>query len=712
MKRGKSITMVAGVLAGALLRCGLALGGDVVTLDLETPAYFTERDLPADTKEDMVRDQDGTLDMTLSNGCHLRWTQAGELTVKTREDVILYWLPAKNLPFTLMGIPAGMGPTVEPFPIGYDTMELKEVARFGKTVILILSLSAPDGSTAAVRWTFMPVRKEMNGKLFTGVADGFQIHQTRHFMHKLEYGGIMIPGKDCEGARSFRLACYSKPHGYAEVSFGKDYANLGWWGSTIDGGQIFHLLGFPRGTVWEYLDDEAHDMTLMERNMPHGGVDVRHSITLGRVPAIYYSPLRYRLYTTAALGPQLWIEATRSLKNYYRAKYRIPPTPQRPILLYRNFWYPDGFAKARENVLPVVADVGFRRIEIGWTYRRGVDADQDSPWCGENVYAPDGSHKTWRVLQTETIDTVLPGYGGQEAIRRFVDRAHELDMEVYLWHMTAHGWEGDETFRNHPEWLVYDYHGMTKDGAMPWSLACFDLASGFLPYTLDRIRRMKEELSIDGFWLDMYGTGVYESANYAKPVTAPNIGQRLDYTRALREMGLGLYGEGMNTTVVDSYVMYPSGNWKGHEFILYDASPFDLGGMQAPDQALDYFKLLSFQSFPTDRPIFLEAPEKRDAKRESELVYRNQTFNAIEKLIGSQPLGLLVNPLGTQWVMGTGSVFFFTSAGTVSIKLKDGKYKVTTLSPKGPFAHTGRNGTLRAEVPERGVIVVQNKAVR
>jgi hypothetical protein len=700
------------LLALALLGCGRVLGGEAVTLELETAAYFSERDLPGETPEAITRGQDGTLDMALNNGCHLRWTAAGELTVTTPEDVTLYWLPAQTLPFALTGIPAGMGPQVEPFPIGYNKMELKEVTRFGKTVILVLALSAPDGSSAEVRWTFMPVRREMNGKLFTGVADGFQLHQNRHFMHKLEYGGIMIPGKDCEGARSFRLACYSTPHGYAEAEFGRGPANLGWWGSTIDGGQVFHLLGFPRGTIWEYLDDEAHDMTLMERNMPHGGVDVRHSLTLGRVSGIYYSPLRYRLYTATALSPQLWIEATRSLKTYYSVKYRIPPTPQRPLLLYRNFWYPNGFENATQDVLPIFADFGFRRLEIGWTYRRGVDAEQSSPWCGENVYNPDGSHKTWRVLQSEMIDTVLPGYGGPAAIRRFVDRAHALNMEVYLWHMTAHGWEGDETFRNHPDWLVYDYHGMIRDGGMPWSLGMFDLSSGFLPYTLDRVRRMQAELGIDGFWLDMYGTGVYESANYARTVTAPTVDQRMDYTRAMREMGLGLYGEGMNTTVIDSYVMNPSGNWKGHEFILYNASPFDMGAMQDPQNALDYFTLMSVQSFPTDRPLFLEPNEKRNMQRESELRYRNQAFNVIDRLIGSQPLGVILQPLGTQWVMDKGGVFIFTTAGAVSIRLPPGKYVVDTLSPQGPFRYSMGKGVVRAEAPARGVMVIRDKSAR
>ncbi|MCP4645145.1 MAG: hypothetical protein GY851_32185, partial [bacterium] len=357
--------------------------------------------------------------------------------------------------------------------------------------------------------------------------------------------------------------------------------------------------------------------------------------------------------------------------------------------------------------LPEIVAHGFRRIEIGWIYKRGRAPYHGRAYTGGHVKPREGNTE-WLAYQGEYKDVFTSEAGGLPAIKTFVDKAHDLGIEVYVWHQTAHGWHGDEIGRHHPEWFVHDYDGTIVGGGMPQSMTWFSLSSGFLDETLDRIRRLKEETGLDGLWLDMYGTGIYKTSNYIHPATAPSVHERAVYTRKMRKMGLGLYGEGVCPTVIDAFVLHDGTILDGDEFFLYGTAPFLMGSfLSNPDWNLDLFKLLSYQCFPRDTRIDESSPDLADWHKRKivDVVYRNRCFNAVEDALG-QPLGVTRTPGGTQWVHEGGNVLFFHKATDVTVPLSKPS-EVQAISRDGSFPFGEEQGVLSAQAPEDSMLIVE-----
>jgi len=84
-----------------------------------------------------------------------------------------------------------------------------------------------------------------------------------------------------------------------------------------------------------------------------------------------------------------------------------------------------GFRGYADEVLPQVVELGFKRIEIGWIWRRGWadGSEEDYPVLREWV---DGSIQPGRHGQTDINGTMTRSGGGVEGLRDLVRRAHEM----------------------------------------------------------------------------------------------------------------------------------------------------------------------------------------------------------------------------------------------------------------------------------------------
>ncbi len=688
---------------------GVNFTGDIpIITPLVEPSYFQETQELLTTTPTVV--QNGAIyQVTLNNGCRLIFdSDTVTLRAETPEGVtILANSPGR--PFTLNYIPAGMSNGVGAISanvvLTFDRLTVLE-----KAATFHFELLSADGKESRLEWTFIPISQTINGKSFNGVGDTFLIQDSHHYLNSFTLYGLAATGSDYVGARSFRMACYSgDAHGYREVTFGGDPCNLGWWGAFIDGGQFFHVVGQQQGTLYEYLDDECHDMTLLSSNGANNAVEITHQLLLGRIAAPYRTPMRVRLFTSTPLSMQLWMELTRSRRQFFANKYSIPPTPIRPIFIDRNFFYNTSFEAYAETKLPVIRDLGFRRMEIGWIYKRGVAPAAGQAWPLEAQVGTNGKVYDWKSFQTEYKDVLLEGYGGAEAIRGLVDQAHAMGIEVYAWHQTAHGWRGSEDVRHHPDWPVYSSAGSIIAGSYAHCLVYFDLRSGFRMSTLKRIAEIRRLTNLDGFWLDMYGAGLHMSANYSQLIASPTVAERLEYVRSMREMGLGLYGEGISTVVIDSFEMLDNPQWEGHEAILYGTSPF-LWRTDFFDK-LDLFKLLSVQCIPTGPNVVPPGETEADRARLDRIRYRNRCFNLIEDNLG-QPLGVVLTSQGSQWVHAEGNALFFYEPTAAKITLPSADATVLAVGSNGDIPVTREGNTATANLPASSLMIVVRTAAR
>jgi hypothetical protein len=204
----------------------------------------------------------------------------------------------------------------------------------------------------------------------------------------------------------------------------------------------------------------------------------------------------------------------------------------------------------------------------------------------------------------------------------------------------------------------------------------------------------------------MYGTGVYRTPNYIHKVAAPTVDERLRYTRALRDMGLGLYAEGVATTCIDAFVMRSNGNWEGHEFVLYKTAPY----IMEATWALDLFRLMAYQCFPRDIAFFSKPEEEitPEERQRCELMrYRNRCFNAIEDTLG-YPIGVTETPPGTQWTHEKGNVFFFLQPFNGAIQI-DEDFDFEAISQDGAFPVSRAKDRLNVEAPANSVLILKQK---
>jgi hypothetical protein len=700
MAHAVRLRRLLGAVCAVVAGCGSVGLAATVELSLADRSRFIETEEPLEGGPKITRAATAVV-ATLANGCRVSLDTATNAVQVAHADGVTILATEPGPVAGLRWLPPGLGPDVQPVK---DTSghRFRQLASYGEAVIFRFRSEA-DPPTE-IEWAFRPVRRRIGGHIFDGVADSVTILDATRMLHEVALSGLVATGADFAGARTIRLACFGEQAGHADVTFGGKRHDLGWWGAFIDGGQLFHVVGQRQGTVVEYLDDECHDMTNIRTNGRNDAVEIRHVLLAGRVPGIWQSPRRHRLFTAEPLTPQVWVDVAASRRAALAVKYDIPPTRHRPMLVARNFWQRGSFEAFAATDLSRLAELGWRRLEIGWVYRRGLAPATGHAWPSSAVYNDAGTPVAYPALQTEEKDRLLETHGGPAAIKGLVEAAHTRDVEVYVWHQTAHGWRGSDDVRNHPDWIVHGPTGKPVGGGHAESLVFFDLRSGFRQATLERIRRIKAETGVDGFWLDLYGAGLHRTANYIHTVTAPTAAERMEYLRDLRMMGLGLYAEGVSGTLIDSFILWKEPNWRGHEFILQGTSPFMMGRSAFADT--DAFVLASYRCFPTDIPAALEPAGNDDDRRWIEsLVHRNRCVNAIEDELGD-PVGLVLHPFGTEWAHERGTALFFHTPTDIVVPVSRPPRAVRGIGPGGDVTATVKPSRVAARMPAQSVLLI------
>jgi len=661
------------------------------------------------------------LRIRLANGFEIGFnTQNIRLTVTSSTGVCVAANKSGRVIDGLHYVPCGVGPEVKPYPADLK-LTFKKAKALGESVTLEFEARSQDGKESMLSWSILPVRCRINGTVFDGVADQFLIMDKHHYLHKLYFSWLGPIAGSYDGARSFRFSCYpGNRQAYSEAHFvrTRPRQSLADWGMFIDGGQLFHLIGLPegKGCIFEYLDEPIHCRSGMRSDPTNTAVDTYYMVYLGRVTNTYTTPLRIRLLTSRPLSRSLWLELTRYMKRKFQQDLGIPPTEPRPMACLRNEWRKTGFEKHAKELIPVLEEYGYRRVEIGWIWRRGRTHSSregypvQSEWTGKTLV-----RKTH--CQTDINGMVTSDCGGVEGLAEFVKRAHDVGVEVYVWHQTAHTWQGSPDVRNHPEWLVYGLDGHSIAG---WNdnhnvvpVVWLSLRSGWKDETLRRLRDLKRATGIDGLWLDVYGAG--STCNYLEPVSTFCMSDRSDYVRRLRALGYGLMTEGASLASVDSYVLYDKdlGAYKQHPYILYGGCPFRTGKSIEYGQ-LDLFKLMSYQAFPQDRANVWRVPDDPEGRKTqqayaAEVKYRNRCFNEISDQLG-RAVGVTETPFGTQWVCQKGNALFLWEPCEPRLVGSEPVHQATILSPGTPATEVSppRDGEKwRIKVPGRSVVLLR-----
>lgn len=123
-------------------------------------------------------------------------------------------------------------------------------------------------------------------------------------------------------------------------------------------------------------------------------------------------------------------------------------------------------------------------------------------------------------------------YGGDEAVRYFVEKAHSLGMTV-LFDYVPHGpAKGDPLAKEHPEWCSLRRDGTPQE---EWDCVSFDMTlPAYRAYTTELVREHVTRFGIDGARIDcaMGGLSNWRPQEGSRP-SASNLSGGVDITRAI-----------------------------------------------------------------------------------------------------------------------------------------------------------------------------------
>lgn len=701
------------VVIGALLSSPSHANTDPVNIALKESSYFHETRVELPLSPEFKQDGD-SLQVILANDFVIDLDiKAISLRITSPENIVL----AENTPgkiFTgLEYIPEGVGPEIKPYSADLD-YKFQRATSLGESVTFHFQSMHENGGISEVEWTFVPVRYIINGKTFDGVADQYYIKDMNHYLHEVWTSWQGPTGDDYNGASTFRHACYDK-EAYIEVEFGsnKPQQKAQDWGMFIDGGQMFHLIGLGsgRGSIVEFMDEPVACRSGFKSNAYNNAVEVYYGMYIGRVMPDYTTPLRVRLLTTEPISHNLWLELTRYMKIKFQKEYSTKPTTPAPIVVDRNSWRDTTFEDYFKEWLPIYHEYGYRRVEIGWIWHRGrtlSSAESWPPlqeWTGSELIGKGHS-------QTDINGVVTKNSGGIESLAKAVEFAHNLDMEIFIWHQTAHGWRGSPDVRYHPEWVSYNYNGTMQGwGSDNVPTIWFSLQSGWKDVAIDRLKKLKKDTNIDGLWFDVYGAGA--SCNYREDIATFSIEDRSDYMRQIRDMGYSIYTEGVSLESVDSYVIYDKDmeSYQNNPFILYGSSPYRTGKTIFYGK-VDLFKLMSYQCFPHDRKnIWMPDESERinQTAYSEEVKYRNHCFNEITDHLGDV-IGVLETDAGTQWICEKGNALFVWENSTLRISSESPRELTKIITQDGAKSSITSSGDNHWEIqaPSESVIILNN----
>jgi hypothetical protein len=105
----------------------------------------------------------------------------------------------------------------------------------------------------------------------------------------------------------------------------------------------------------------------------------------------------------------------------------------------------------------------------------------------------------------------------------------------------------------------------------------------------------------------------------------------------------------------------------------------------------------------------LAPPEDNATRRRGAATrYRNQCFKTIEDALG-QPLGVVLNPVGTQRVHTAGNVLFLPSATQARAKLPRPLVSALAISPDGDVSVSVQADHVSAAMPADSLLILKRR---
>ena len=279
----------------------------------------------------------------------------------------------------------------------------------------------------------------------------------------------------------------------------------------------------------------------------------------------------------------------------------------RRILLY----------KIADNVIPGLSTLGFKRIWTGPFW----DSDSTSMYGGS--------------LCTPWSLDIAGVYGGEAGLKYFCDKAHQNGMQVIAWLASAHLSDISPLFTEHPDWIVKTASGGNLKCGYP-EISGVSLRSGWKEYQLKRLKSIRENTGLDGFWQDSYLTFGINAVNYAEKNPSPQVDELIDLQAKLQKYGYILLIEGMGPFGLTGWgmpegcLLAPGLAYK-NSFLLTEILP-----------GFDYYRLLANKtvvSVPYEKI-------KNNQKLIDEIARANNDYNTVYEMMGKRTL---LGENGVEW---------------------------------------------------------------
>jgi hypothetical protein len=246
----------------------------------------------------------------------------------------------------------------------------------------------------------------------------------------------------------------------------------------------------------------------------------------------------------------LWLDCFAEVRRRIRAGYDFKPEVPMPIV-HSHLW--DGEYKrlgktwheAMINALPTFAKLGFKAI-----YTHGV-------WegvTGDPNELP-GSICTPYAFRYDDR------FGGNEGMKRLIDAAHALGMEVFQWAGFQFS-KFSPMWKEHPEWLLREQNGDPWDGGYQ-ILQCGRMRTGFREHVLEQLKKVKDDTGLDNLFYDSYQNLGVTCVDWQAPDKAPQADEIWTLQSELQKYGFKFRCEVVTIFGVSQVGIY---SFKGDSF--------------------------------------------------------------------------------------------------------------------------------------------------
>jgi len=200
-------------------------------------------------------------------------------------------------------------------------------------------------------------------------------------------------------------------------------------------------------------------------------------------------------------------------------------------------------------------------------------------------------------------------FGGAAVMKRLADRAHELGLALFQWFGFQFA-KYAPVWKEHPDWLLREANGDPWDGAYQ-ILWCGRMRSGFGAQMLEQIKKVRDQVGLDGIFWDSYHNLGLTCVDWQAPDKAPQADAIWRMQTELQRYGYRQRCEATTVFGVSNVQIYGFSTDKFRRrlwadtvrnddaFVLFDTSPafyWESEGMKLT--AEDYFWLLAHRAVP------------------------------------------------------------------------------------------------------------------